>query len=439
MGGRIDPGLPVHRGLLPKRRLLRSPRHLRRRNAKHPSLLSHDPPRALSALSPSARGRFLLDALLAVRLRQLHQQNRYRDPDSSLRERALAAAKQRNAPFIDASSNDYLGFGNEPLAARRSTSFPWGAGSSRLIHGTRHVHTTLEADLARWLGYQAALLFTSGYAANVGTISSLAAAGDLVVSDALNHASLIDGCRLSRARVQVVPHRDVAAVERALSQRPERTAWVVTESYFSMDADIAPLADLASICRARDAALIVDEAHALGVFGPEGRGVAAQQGVQPDVTIGTFGKAFAAQGAFVAGSKLLRDWLWNTARSFMFSTASSPALAAYLVDQLARVVSADAQRARLHEHAHQLERHLTQFSGRSFTLPASRTGPIFPLLYGSSHEAQDAAERLLQLGVLTQAIRPPTVPEGQSRVRLSLQATFSSAQFGHLSDALARL
>lgn len=394
---------------------------------------------ALSTVPASATRQALLDPILDARLRQLQRQNRFRDPEASGRERAEAAARRRGVPFLDASSNDYLGLAAETGAAPCSGLQPWGAGASRLIHGTHSAHAQLEAELARWLGREASLLFSSGYAANVGTVACLAVAGDLLISDALNHASLIDGCRLSGARRVIIPHRDVNAVERALRQRQERTAWVVTESYFSMDGDVAPLDELARVCRRHGAALIVDEAHALGVFGPAGRGLAAHYGVEPDVTIGTFGKAFAAQGAFVAGSRRLRDWLWNSARSFVFSTATSPALASYLRQQLERVSAADRRRAQLHEACRALEQQLRRTAASQFALPEGRSGPIFPLICGSAERALAAAEQLLDLGILTQAIRPPTVPEGESRLRLSLQATITAAQLDHLFAALANL
>jgi 8-amino-7-oxononanoate synthase len=233
---------------------------------------------------------------------------------------------------VSFSSNDYLGFARLP-----APDAPAGAGASRLIAGERKEHRALERDLAGWLGLEDALVFTSGYAANVGVLSALARPGDLIVSDALNHASIIDGARLSRARVAVVPHLDVRAVDDALARREEARAFVVVESYFSMDADGPDLDALRRVCDERAAVLIVDEAHALGVLGPVGRGRSAEAGVVPDVLVGTLGKAFGAQGAFAAGRSTLRSWLWNRARSFVFSTGLAPSSAAAASRSLARI------------------------------------------------------------------------------------------------------
>jgi 8-amino-7-oxononanoate synthase len=223
--------------------------------------------------------------------------------------------------LLDLCSNDYLGYGAEawpnPAVARS------GAGASRLVSGSDPSHEEAEVTLASWLGAEAALLFSSGYAANTGVLAALARPGDIIVSDALNHASIIDGCRLSGASVRVVPHGDAAAVDAALAASTGAAhRWVVTEAYFSMDGDSPDLPSLRTICDRRDAALIVDEAHALGVFGPRGTGLCAAAGVRPDVLVGTASKALGLQGAFVVGPRRLRLWLWNRARSFVFSTGA---------------------------------------------------------------------------------------------------------------------
>ncbi|MGH7439646.1 MAG: aminotransferase class I/II-fold pyridoxal phosphate-dependent enzyme, partial [Polyangiaceae bacterium] len=220
-------------------------------------------------------------------------------------------------------SNDYLG-----LASRLAAPATSGSGASRLVSGERAEHGALEEAVAGLVGLPSSLVFSSGYAANVGLLSSLPRPGDLVVSDALNHASIIDGIRLSKCRVAVVPHLDVGAVEAALGDRGAGRAFVVTESYFSMDADSPDLRALRAVCDRHGAALLVDEAHAIGVLGPGGAGLCAEQGVVPDALVGTFGKAFGAAGAFVAGCEPLTQWLWNTARSFVFSTGMSPVVAA---------------------------------------------------------------------------------------------------------------
>ncbi|MEZ4310715.1 MAG: 8-amino-7-oxononanoate synthase [Polyangiaceae bacterium] len=306
---------------------------------------------------------------------------------------------------------------------------PAGAGASRLVTGEHPQHAEAERALAAWLRTETSLLFSSGYAANVGAISALARPGDLVVSDALNHASIIDGCRLSGARVVVVPHRDLAAVERALhahaSTPGAATAtrrWVLTESYFSMDGDSPDLPALRSLCDAHDAALYVDEAHAIGTLGPEGRGLCAESGVTPDVLIGTLGKSLGLQGAFVAGSDSLRRYLWNRARSFVFSTGIAPALAHRISECVREVACADAARERLAANARRLREGLTAL-GVSF--PPDARGPVVPWLIGPAPTAVAMSRALRDRGLIVQPIRPPTVPEGTSRLRITATATLT--------------
>lgn len=317
--------------------------------------------------------------------------------------------------LLNLCSNDYLSLASHAHAADHS-----GAGASRLIAGDLAVHHELERSLADWLGVEETLLFTSGYTANLGALSALATSDSVVISDSLNHASLIDGCRLSRARVLVVPHRDTEAVERALSEAAAegRRALVVTDAYFSMDGDVANLAALRTLCDQRDAVLFVDEAHSLGVFGPNGRGLCAEAGVVPDVLIGTLGKAFGAGGAFVAGSRPLVRWLWNRARSFVFSTGISPLLVHAALDGLVEVE--DGKRtARLAENYSALREALFE---EGVAVPASSVGPIVPVILGEPARAVRVAEALREGGILAQAIRPPTVPAGTARLRLATQA-----------------
>ncbi|MCU0685811.1 MAG: 8-amino-7-oxononanoate synthase [Polyangiaceae bacterium] len=334
-------------------------------------------------------------------------------------------------------SNDYLGLarssGNAALAA---ASLPdTGAGASRLVSGERPEHGALERDIATWLDVPAALAFASGYAANVGLLSALAGPGDVVVSDALNHASIVDGCRLSRARLAVVAHRDAAAVERALAEHRAEGGrrYVVTESYFSMDGDSPDLPALRRIADAYGAALLVDEAHAVGVFGPDGRGLAAAQGVRPDALVGTFGKALGAQGAFVAGSAELIAWLWNRARPFVFSTGLSPLLAAHVRRNVALVRHANPQRARLAALAERLRAALRSFGYR---LPDASHGPVVPVLVGPSRAALELSAALAERGFWAPAIRPPTVPEGSARLRLTLYADLGEADLERAIEAL---
>jgi 8-amino-7-oxononanoate synthase len=324
--------------------------------------------------------------------------------------------RERPAPVdgraLSFGSNDYLGLATA-IGPREAS----GAGASRLVTGERLIHARLEGAVAELVGQPAALVFTSGYAANVGLLSALAGPGDLVVSDALNHASIIDGARLSRARVEVIPHLDVGAVDAALARRSEARAFVVTESYFSMDADSPDLAAMRGVCDRHGAALLVDEAHALGVLGPDGRGRCVEAGVEPDAIVGTFGKAFGAGGAFVAGCPALVSWLWNRARSFVFSTGLSPTVAAAALHGL-RLAEAEPERRRRVLAAALL---LRQGMAGLGVVPAG-FGPIVPWVLGESGRALRVAEALRDRGVDVRAIRPPSVPSGTARIRLTVTA-----------------
>ena len=332
-------------------------------------------------------------------------------------------------------SNDYLGYAALPWPPVEALAS--GAGASRLVTGTHAVHLEAERALAAWLGAEAALLFSSGYAANVGTLAALARPGDLIVSDALNHASIIDGCRLSGARVAVVSHADADAVERALAAAPAaRRRWVVTESLFSMDGDTPDLCRLRAACDAHDAALIVDEAHALGVFGPRGAGLCAEARVHADVRIGTLGKSLGLHGAFVAGSSPLRTYLWNRARSFVFSTGVPPALAAAAVDRIHRAAADDAGRARLLDASLRLRTGLADLGAT--VLPASR-GPILPWILETPAAAVALSRRLETEGVIVQAIRPPTVPPGTARLRITASASLSPSDLDRALAAFRRV
>jgi 8-amino-7-oxononanoate synthase len=337
-------------------------------------------------------------------------------------------------PTVDACTNDYLGYGRADVS--RETGSRSGASASRLVFGTQPEHTALEAELSAWLGTEDALLFSSGYAANLGTIAALASHGDLIVSDRLNHASIVDGCRLSRATIHVIPHRDLDAADRALQLPTAGRRWLVTEAYFSMDGDSPDLEGLRAVCDARHAAMIVDEAHSLGVFGPEGAGLCRQAGVVPDVLVGGFGKAVGVQGAFVAGSSALTRFLWNRARTFVFSTASSPLIAAVTLAHVKAVRKDDPARARLAALCSILDAALQSIAAR---LPAGRHGPIFPVVVGTPERAVAVAAGLRARGFLAQAIRPPTVPAGESRVRVALHADLAVEDVSQLASALLEL
>jgi 8-amino-7-oxononanoate synthase len=341
-------------------------------------------------------------------------------------------------PLLSFCSNDYLGLASHPaLAAAAAASAlrtGFGASASRLVTGDFPEHRALETALAEHVALPAALLFPTGYQANLGLIPALAGRGDLVLSDAANHASLIDGCRLSRAEVLPYPHLDPAAVDAALraAGTRHRRRLIVTESVFSMDGDTAPLADLAALAERHQAVLVVDEAHALGVLGPGGGGLCRDIGVVPDALVGTLGKAFGAAGGFVAGSAALVRLLVNRARTFVFTTALPPPVAAAAQAGLAIASSGEGDRRR------------SLLTGalqdlRASLPPRHRTpglGPIVPVILGSDRAATSASGRLREQGIFVQAIRPPTVPEGTARLRLTLSAAHTPSDLRALFDAL---
>ena len=346
--------------------------------------------------------------------------------------RTGATARQEAALVL--CSNDYLGYAAEPLPldAALFEKLPGGAGASRLISGQHAQHQALEQAVADWLQTESALLFSSGYAANTAVIPALAGPGDLIVSDELNHASIIDGCRLSRATIRIAAHLDVDAVDRALASQSARRRWVVTETYFSMDGSSPALDCLRRVCDAHQAGLIVDEAHALGVFGSRGRGLCEARRVRPDVLIGTLSKAIGLQGAFVAGSTLLRSWLFNRARSFVFSTAFSPALAAACCKRIEQVANDDAGRERLSEIVTRVRAALSAAGAPV----APSHGPILPWMVGEPAAAVAMSQALLAQGLFVQAIRPPTVPPDSARLRLTLNARLSDEQLEQLLGVL---
>lgn len=346
--------------------------------------------------------------------------------------------------MLNLSSNNYLGLATHPevtAAAAAAATHAGGAGASRLIAGTFDLHQTLEARLARFKGADGALLFTSGYTANIGAIAALVGPGDLVLGDALNHASLIDGCRLSRAEFQTYAHCDVAALEAALAraaqagQRGQRL--VVTDTVFSMDGDVAPLAAIADLCQHYHAMLFVDEAHDTGCLGPGGRGLMAHLGLKDaaTVTVSTCSKALGSFGAFVTANNLVIEYLVNVARSFIFTTALPPAVVAASLAAL-DVLEAEPQRV---EHLQELGaffRHGLQALG--FDTLASQTH-IVPVLVRDSAKALEMASALRAEGVFAVAIRPPTVPLGAARVRTSVMASHTQDDLAYALEAFGRV
>jgi len=373
------------------------------------------------------------ESLLERVLTDLRSGSLLREPDDGSTRREVARAAQRlELSPLDASSNDYLGFAGRPVS--RETLGNPGAAASRLIHGSTAEHLALESDLASWVGAESALLFSSTYAANLGLISALGVEGSIILSDSANHASLIDGARLAKAEVRVLPHLDLTALGNALKeQRGSRACWVVTESYFSMDGDGPDLASLRALCDEHDACLIVDEAHAVGVYGKQGAGRCAEAGIHPDVLIGALGKAVGTHGGFIAGSTQLRTFLWNKARSFVFSTAPSPRLADLSRHHVELVREAEAQRRTLASNAEVLRAEL--LAARLPVAPHS-FGPIISVILGDNARVLAAAAQLRSVGILAQAIRPPTVPVGAARLRLTVKATFSPNDIARLAQAV---
>lgn len=357
-----------------------------------------------------------------------------------LSSRQGAVVRLGGETLVNFSSNDYLGLaGDGRLAEAASAALAargTGTGASRLIVGDTTAHHALERRLADFAGAEAALLFNSGYAANVGALSALLGPEDVVFSDELNHASLIDGCRLSRARVVVFPHRDLRALDSLLSETPGRRRLVCTDAVFSMDGELAPVEGLVERCRRHGAALLVDEAHAVGVLGARGAGLCEELKLcgEVDLRVGTLGKALGVFGAFVATSRPVRELLIQRARSLVFSTSLPAALCA----AAERAVSLCESEPELKER---LWRNIRRFAAglSGLGIPAEAKSAIFPVVLGAPERALEAAARLRARGVLAKAIRPPTVPEGTSRLRFAVSAAHSEEQLELALAALSEL
>jgi glycine C-acetyltransferase len=342
-------------------------------------------------------------------------------------------------PVLLLCSNNYLGLASHPRlqAAAGEALGRWGcgAGASRLISGHLGIHAQVEARLAAFKGTEAALLFPSGYQANVGTITALIGRGDHVFSDALNHASIIDGCRLSRATVHVYAHLDVAALDAMLARTPTDTRrLIVTDSVFSMHGDRAPLGDLVRLARSYHSLLMIDEAHATGVLGPHGAGLADLEDCVDGVTVhmGTLGKALGGAGAYIAGSRALVELVTNRARSFVYSTGLPPASVAAAGAALDVVTGEPERRAALARNAARLRDGL-----HALGLHTSGDTHIVPVLIGDNARTVAFSEALLARGVLVHPIRPPTVPVGTARLRVTPMATHTDAHIDRALDAFA--
>ena len=332
---------------------------------------------------------------------------------------------------VNFSSNNYLGIANHPALAEAAKAaidrYGCGSGASRLISGNMTLHEELEQKIAEFKGTEAALVFNSGFQANIGILSTLVGQGDLVFSDALNHASLIDGCRLSRGKVAVYGHLDMNRLENELKQAPAAgRKLIVTESLFSMDGDEAPLADIIRLAERYGAMVMVDEAHATGVYEPNGAGLVAKLGLGDRVLVqmGTLGKALGSFGAYVAGSRALRDLLINRCRSFIFTTALPPAVMAMGIAAIELIQSEPQRRRALSDNGARLRAGLSRLG---YPLGDVRR-QILPLLIGEANRCMIWSQRLLERGIFAQGIRPPTVPEGTSRLRLTVMATHTESQ-----------
>jgi glycine C-acetyltransferase/8-amino-7-oxononanoate synthase len=343
------------------------------------------------------------------------------------------------SPVLLLCSNNYLGFADHPRVreAAADAAMRWGvgAGASRLVSGNMTIHRRLEERLAEFKHAECCVLFGSGYLANVGVVSALAREGDVVFSDELNHASLIDGCRLSRAETFVYRHRDVEHLAWGLEQAQGRGALIVSDGVFSMDGSVAPLVEIVALARRHDVRVVVDEAHAVGAVGPGGRGTVAAAGLEDevDVVVGTLGKALGAYGAYVCSDRTTARWLVNTARTLVYSTGLPPPVAAAALASVELLAAEPRRVERLERNAAVLRESLEE---RGLSTGQSRTH-ILPLVLGDAEETVAASRRALDGGVFAQAIRPPTVPEGTSRLRLSVMASHRRSELRAAARTLA--
>ena len=342
-------------------------------------------------------------------------------------------------PVLLLCSNNYLGLADHPrvreAAAEAAMRYGAGAGASRLISGTMRIHRRLEEQLATFEHTEAALLFGSGYLANLGMIQALARKGEVVFSDALNHASMVDGCRLAGAETFVYEHGDMDHLAWGLEQAGGRGSLIVTDGVFSMDGDIAPLTEIVELAREHDVRVMVDEAHGTGAVGPGGRGAAAAAGIddEVDLIVGTLGKALGSYGAYVCCDSSMAKYLVNTVRSFIFSTALPPPAVAAAMAALELLQEQPRRVEKLGRNATVLREAL---AGEGLPVPPGST-QILPLVVGGAEEAVEASERALERGVFAQAIRPPTVPEGTSRLRLTVMASHTKSELREAARSIA--
>jgi len=368
--------------------------------------------------------------LIAAELQEIKRQGLYRQLRHVEGEQGPTISLD-GQEVLNLSSNNYLGLANHPAiraAAKEAIDrYACGSGASRLISGNMTLHLELEESIAKLKGAEAALVFNSGFQANVGLLSTLVGEGDVIFSDALNHASIIDGCRLSRAEALIYPHCDLDRLESDLRRTQKKSKkLIVTETVFSMDGDIAPVREIADLAARFGAVLMVDEAHATGVFGPNGGGIVEEMGLVGQVLIqmGTLGKALGGFGAYVAGSRNLRDLLINRCRSFIFTTSLPPVVIAMAIAAIDIIKKEPQRRRALRDNSKTLREGLERMG---FSLGRSGS-QILPLMVGDSAKCMILAERLLQNGVFAQGIRPPSVPPGTSRLRIVPMATHTREQ-----------
>ena len=343
--------------------------------------------------------------------------------------------------LLNLSSNDYLGLSQDPrlIAAAREAAARWGvgAGASRLVVGHLALHEEVEAGLAAFKGTEAAVIFSTGYMTNLGVISALVGPGDTVFCDRLNHASIYDGIKLAGATLARFPHRDMNRLEDLLKEASPGKKLIITDSVFSVDGDLAPLPDLVELKERHGAALMLDEAHATGVLGPKGAGLAEALGLSErvEVHMGTFSKALGSLGGFVAGDRRLIEYLHNRARSFIYSTAMPPPVLGAIAAALELVASEPERRAYLLEEAGKFRQGLTE---AGFDILGSET-QIVPVLAGDNARTLSVAARLREEGLMAVALRPPTVPPGRARVRFSLSAAHSREDLAAAREAILKV
>ena len=342
-------------------------------------------------------------------------------------------------PVLLLCSNNYLGLADHPrvreAAAEAAMRYGAGAGASRLVSGTMRIHRRLEERLADFKRTEAALLFGSGYLANVGVIQALAREGEVVFSDALNHASIVDGCRLASAETFVYGHCDMEHLAWGLQQAGGRGSLIVTDGVFSMDGDVAPLAEIVELAKRYDARVLVDEAHGTGTSGPDGRGAVAAAGLEEevDLIVGTLGKALGSYGAYVCCDRRMAKYLVNSARTLIFSTAVGPPAVAGAMAALELLREQPRRVEKLQRNAALLR---AELAGHGLPVGSGET-PIVPLVIGDAEDAVSVSEAALERGVFAQAIRPPTVPTGSSRLRLTVMASHTGSELRDAARAVA--